>query len=204
MAKFPDPPASLSTPAAIVSLSAGTMLWRVYAAGGSHPGTWNSFGFWGPTNSRFDHHDPPPKTQPKGIFYAAQRPLTCLAEYFQATRVVDRTSNSPWLVGFVTSRSLSLLDLTGTWPTKAGASMAINSGPRPLARKWSRKIYSTYPAVEGLLYSSSLHANQPSMALSERGIGVLPPAPVFHRALSDPSLLSRLNAAAGTLGYGLV
>ncbi len=204
MAKFPDPPASLMIPAAVVSVPAGTMLWRVYAAGGSHPGTWNGFRFWGPTNSRFDHHDPPPKTQPKGIFYAAQSPLTCLAEYFQATRVIDRTSNSPWLMGFETSRQLSLLDLTGTWPTKAGASMAINSGPRPRARKWSRTIYSAYPAVEGLLYSSSMHANQPSIALYERGTGAMPSAPIFHRALSDPSLLSRLNAAAGTLGYGLV
>jgi len=32
----------------------------------------------------------------------------------------------------------------------------------------------------------------------------LPSAPIFHRALSDPSLLSRLNAAAATFGYGLV
>ena len=181
-----------------------SMLWRVYAAGGSRPGTWNGFRVWGPTNSWFDHHDPPPKTQPRGIFYAAQRPLTCLAEYFQATRVIDRASKSPWLVAFETSRQLSLLDLTGTWPTMAGASMVINSGPRPRARKWSRAIYSAYPAVEGLLYSSSMHANQPSIALYERGAGALPPAPIFNRALSDPSLLSRLNAAAAALGYGLV
>ena len=204
MAKFPDPPASLTIPPTAVSLPAGTLLWRVYAVGGSHPGTWNGFRFWGPTNSRFDHHDLPAKTQLKGIFYAARSPLICLAEYFQATRVIDRTSNSPWLVGFETGRELSLLDLTGTWPTEAGASMAINSGPRPRARKWSRAIYSAYPAVEGLLYSSSMHANQPSIALYERGGGALPSAPIFHRALSDPSLLSRLNAAAGTLGYGLI
>jgi hypothetical protein len=100
-------------------------------------------------------------------------------------------------------RALVLLDLTGTWPTAAGASMAINSGPRPRARRWSQAIYAAYPSVEGLLYCSSMHANQPAAALFERAQSAIPPAPAFHRALADPGLLLRLDAAATLLGYQL-
>jgi hypothetical protein len=82
--------------------------------------------------------------------------------------------------------------------------MAINSGQRPRARRWSRAIYSAYPDAEGLLYSSSMHANKPCVALYERAQTAMPAAPSFHRALSDPSLLRRLNMAATTIGYGLV
>lgn len=130
--------------------------------------------------------------------------MTCIAEVFRATRTVDRTANAPWLVGFDIVRDVKLLTLLGTWPTKAGASMAIHSGPRPRARSWSRAIHSAYPDVEGLLYASSMHANGPSVALYERAQTVMPTAPVFHRALADPALLSRLAAAATRLGYRIV
>jgi hypothetical protein len=204
MPKLPNPPSPLATALASATLAAGTQLFRIYFAGGSHPGGWNGFRYFGPTNARFDHHDPPRRVQTKGIFYAARDPVTCLAEVFQATRVIDRAGNAPWLVGFEITRDVVLLDLTGTWPTRAGASMAINSGPRPKARAWSRAIYAAYPRVEGLFYGSSMHANRPSYALYERALSALPSAPMFHRALSDPSLLRRLNAAATALGYGLV
>jgi hypothetical protein len=136
--------------------------------------------------------------------YAAGSPVTCLAEVFQITRVIDRASNAPWLVAFDVARDVALLDLTGTWPTLAGGSMAIGSGPRPRARRWSRAIYATYANVEGLLYASSMHGNRPALALYERAQSAMPAAPVFHRALSDPALVPRLNAVAATLGYGLV
>lgn len=204
MAKLPNPPSLLTIPAATTTLGAGTMVWRVYFAGGAYPGAWNSFRQYGPTNARFDHHDEPPHVQPKGILYAASAPTTCIAEVFQATRVVDRSANAPWLVGFEIVRDLTLLDLTGTWPTRAGASMAIGSGPRPKARAWSREIYAAYPTVEGLLYGSSMHANEPAFALYERAGLALSPTPSFHRALVDPSLRPRLDAAATSLGYRLV
>ncbi len=204
MPKFPDPPGVLTTLASKTTLPSGTRLWRVYPAAGPRPVAWKDFRFFGPTNSRFDHHDPLATAQAKGILYAARDPTTCLAEFFQATRIIDRFSGAPWLVAFETTRSTPLLDLTGTWPTRAGASMAINSGPRPRARRWSRAIYAAYPAIEGLLYGSSMHANHPSIALYERAQSALPAAPAFHRALSDPALLPRLNAAADGLGYGMV
>jgi hypothetical protein len=48
-----------------------------------------------------------------------------------------------------------------------------------------------------------MHANQPAVALFERARNALPSAPAFHRALADPGLLLRLNAAAALLGYQL-
>jgi len=204
MAKLPEPPDPLLVEARTKVLPAGTALCRIYFRGGIHPGSWSQFRFFGPTQSRFDHHDPPPSPQAKGILYAAGDPTTCLAEVFQATRVIDRSASDPWLVMFDLARKLVLLDLTGTWPTLAGASMAIHSGPRPRARRWSQSIYAAYRSVDGLLYCSSMNANQPAVALFERAQNAMPPAPVFHRALTDPALLLRLNAAATALGYRLV
>ena len=203
MAKFGEPPTSLHIPKEIVTLKA-SRFWRVYFIGGTHPTGWSDFRFFGPTQVRFDHHDAPPALQSKGIFYCAEDPTTCLAEVFQATRTIDRTGRAPWLVGFELDREVQLLSLTGDWPTRAGASMAINSGQRPRARKWSRAIYDAYQTVEGLLYCSSMHANKKAIALYERARSALPKAPLFNRALADPAILKRLNRAASELGYRLV
>lgn len=203
MAKFPAPPTSLHISPEIGTLKA-SRFWRVYFIGGAHPTAWSDFRFFGPTNARFDHHDSPPRLQSKGILYCAEDPTTCLAEVFQFSRTIDRTARDPWLVGFETVREFQLLSLMGTWPTRAGASMAINSGPRPRARLWSQAIYDAYPTVEGLLYCSSMNANKPSVALYERAQAAMPVAPVFNRALADPALLPRLNRAATRLGYRLV
>src|SRR5271170_6489064 len=100
MPKLPEPPAHLAFPPIVATLRAGTRLWRIYFLGGAHPGVWNAFRFFGPTHSRFDHHDDPGRVQAKGILYAGRDPTTCLAEVFQATRVIDRGANDPWLVGF--------------------------------------------------------------------------------------------------------
>ena len=166
--------------------------------------SWRDLRHFGPSNARFDHHVPPPRAQTRGILYAAADPVTCIAEVFQATRVIERNAKAPWFVAFDLARGVRLLDLTGRWPTLAGASMAISSGQRPRARRWSAAIHAAYPDVEGLLYGSSMHANLPSVALYERARTALPSAPAFHRALSDPALLLRLNAAATRIGYRLV
>ena len=206
MPKFPEPPADLAArlPPRLRRLPAGTELWRVYFRGGRHPGVWNGWRAFGPVaGARFDHHEPPPRPQARAILYAAADGVTCLAEVFQAARLIDATAHQPWLVGFALAAELTLLDLTGTWPTAAGASMAINSGPRPRARRWSRAIYAAYPAVQGLWYPSSMHANRPSAALYERARPAIAAAPFFHRALDDPLLTDLLAWAAEALGYGL-
>jgi hypothetical protein len=207
VAKFPEPKTPLTATSSPVIVPAGIRLWRIYFAGGAYPGSWNAFRFFGPTPARFDHQVPPAGPSPRGILYAAGGPYavtTCLAEVFQQTRVIDRRARSPWLTGFELTRDVPLLDLMGTWPTQAGASTAINSGPRPRARRWSQAIYAAYPTVEGLLYASSMNGHQPAYALYERAVSSLPMFPIFNRSLADPALGGRVAAAAATINYLVV
>ena len=208
MPKFPGPPALGQLVARllpdITSLPRGTVLWRIYYRGGAHPGAWNQFRHWGPvSNVRFDHHSSPPRHQVRGILYGGLRVYTCFAEVFQETRTIERSRNRPWLAGFQLTRSVSLLDLTGTWPTRAGASMAINSGRPDRARAWSLRVYEDYPTVEGLYYPSSMDANRPTLALYERAQNALPARPVFARALADPALNRAVVKAALLFKYGV-
>jgi len=207
MPKFPEPPPPeelRKTSPEIRLLRAGTLLLRIYFRGGRHPTLWNVFRSFGPAGGRFDHHVSPARTQDRAILYAATLAQTCIAEVFQASRMIDRVLRKPWLVGFRCTSDLSLLDLTGTFPTRVGASMKISSGPRPRARRWSRAFYEAHPDISGLLYPSSMNANRPALALYERAQAALPAAPSFHRALDDPALLIPLQHVAHELGYRLV
>ena len=207
MPKFPEPPSVRQLAARAPEyqiLTAGAVIWRLYFRGGRHPTFWDSFRSFGPTRGRFDHHLPPPSTQERMIFYGAAQGPTCLAEVFQDSRVIDRKARNPWLVAFPLRRDVRLVDLTAIWPTRAGASVAINSGPRPRAQRWSRAIYEAFPQASGLCFASSMAANRPAFALYERALRAMPDSPSFHRPLSDPALLSLLRWVAKDLGYGLV
>lgn len=207
MAKFPEPPpasqlVTISPETRI--LAVGTRLWRVYFRGGEHPTWWDRFRDYGPTRGRFDHHLPPPQVQSRAISYGALQGPTCLAEVFQDTRVIDRSARDPWLVSFALVAELHLLDLTGIWPTRAGASMALATGSRPRAQRWSRAIYDAYPKIQGVYYPSSMHGNKSAVALYERALNTIPPTPLVHRPLTDPALLPLLKKIARDLGYGLI
>lgn len=179
-------------------------MWRIYNAAGPYPTSWNAFRAYGPTKSRFDHHLDPPRVQNRGILYGAERHFTCFAEAFQYDRTIHRFRHNPWLVAFSLMCDLTLLDLSGSWPTMAGASMAINTGQRSRARRWSRVMYAAYPKVQGLLYSSSMDGNRPAVALYERARAAIPAKPMFNRALSDPALFLLVTAAAREFCYALV
>jgi hypothetical protein len=205
--KFPEPPTSdelARIPPELMRLPAGAELWRIYFSGGSHPTDWNEFRSFGPLpTARFDHHLEPPHEQDRGILYAAVHGPTCLAQVFQEKRNIDRERRSPVLVAFTLVRDISVLDLSSTWPTAAGASMVICSGPRPRARRWSQAIYDAYPDVEGLWYPSSMYANRPCIALYERAADALATPPRMHRLLSDPLLDHYLLKAAQDIRYSL-
>jgi hypothetical protein len=99
---------------------------------------------------------------------------------------------------------LTLLDLTGDFATRMGASMAIHSGSRGRARGWARDLYEAYPDVHGILYAAS-HGGKPPIAMNERALRTrfFPEHPLFHRALSDDVMLDPLKHAARELGYAL-
>lgn len=205
--KLPNPPPLKdlrNTAPHIEVLSKGTELWRVYFRGGPYPTSWNAFRSYGPLGARFDHHTDPSREQERKILYAAAKGEVCFAEVFQRTRTINRKRRDPWLVGFELSTDVELLDLTGLWPTVAGASMAINTGPHSFARRWSKVIYEAYDGVAGLGYASSMAGNRPAVALYERAEHCLTIRPFFHRALADPALLAILQNVAQRLNYRLI
>lgn len=212
MAKLPRRPdlgRLRTTRPSLIQVPAGRLLHRIYQRGGDHPTHWNAFRHYGPL-SRFDHHlvDEAGEAfaQERGILYAATDIPTAVAESFQRNRRrINRTRNQPWLVSFVLAEDLRLLDLSGSFCLRAGASAKLASGPFGHAQNWSRGFYEVYPEADGLYYRSSL-SNQPTVALYERAAGrsALPATPRLHRALADPLLHAALAAVAEEIGYGLI
>jgi RES domain len=218
LAKFPHSPGAAALANIMPSvrrLSAGTTLARVYFTRSPHALSWDAFRYTGPLNSRWDHHVSNAQGagdalavggEVRGIYYAAADAKTCLAEVFQDTRRIDRAFQAPWLVVFKTLRVLEVLDLTGDFATRMGASMAIHSGSRGRARGWARDLYQAFPAAQGILYAASMHGGAPAFALNERALKggpLFPLRPEFHRALADDAMLDPLKHAARALGYAL-
>jgi hypothetical protein len=195
---------------AVKTLVKGTRVARVYFTGGEHPTRWDEFRHYGPVNARFDHHlgdtHGEACVQERSILYCAAMADTSLAEVFQETRRINRTRRAPWLAIFLLQRDVNLLDLTGAFPTRVGASMAINSGSRARAREWARRFYDACEPLQGIYYASSMNGNEPAMALTDRAekAGCFPAHPDLNRALADDSLLDVLKHSAHRLGYGLL
>jgi hypothetical protein len=211
VAKFPysPGPAALArlTPS-VLTVPAGARLARLYYAASRYPIAWNTFRYVGPMNARWDHHVPAmgaAVAKGRGIYYAAPEAKTCLAEVFQTTRRIDRAFQSPWLAIFESAQPLRILDLTGDFATRMGASMAIHSGSRERARGWARDLYEAFPDIQGIRYASSMNGGAPAYALNERALrgALFPPHPLFHRALADDVMLDPLKHAAQALGYAL-
>lgn len=193
-------------PADLRSVTVETVLWRVHRSTGPHVTAWNALRHVGPVATcRYDPHEPP--TGPgkaDGVSYLATTAQTALAEAFQARRLLDRHTGAPSLIGLRLTRTVHLLDLSRSWPTRAGASQAINSGRRDTARAWARAIRTAFPTLDGVWYPSSMDGGSGCLALWTPTADALPPAPVLSRPLTDPSLADRLAGAADRLGYRLL
>jgi hypothetical protein len=203
--ELPNAPAAFSVDGIFHECPAHTRLLRIYFRSGTHPNTWDSFRYFGPTASRFDHHNEPQRLQARGILYATAGKdafRTALAEVFQYTRLIDLKRNEPWLAVFDLERPLKLLDTSGQWPVRAGGNMAINSGSRAKARGWSRAIYESYSDAEGVWYPSSV-TNGPCVALYERARGALPLRPMFNEALDSRKVRSGVLQCAAELRFAV-
>lgn len=191
---------------AVKIVEPGQLFWRVYFRCSHHPTKWSDLRHVGPVDARFDHHlGDRPTQQARAVLYMASDPVIAIAEVFQKTRVINRWHKEPWLVGFELAAPVHLLDLSGSFVTRASASMGLMTGARSVGRNWSRGFYAAYPEIEGLWYPSSMHANQPAIMLNDRAAaaGVIPPQSSFHRAFGDPAILSLVKNAAYALGYAL-
>lgn len=210
MAKLPPPPSpeelAERAPVDLAAVTTETVLWRVLRTSGPHLTPWNELRRFGPVaTGRFDPHEPPPRQdQPEGVRYVGLTAQTALAEAFQSRRLIDRHTGRPFLVGCRLARPVHLLDLAGPWPTRAGASQAISTGRRDVARAWTRAIRAAFPQVDGLWYPSSMDGGGSCVALWSPATDALPSAPVMSRPLADPALADRLAGAAARLGYRLL
>jgi len=219
----PDPArirGTLPEDADLLELAAGTRLVRVHSQGGPHPLRWNELRYWGPTNSRFDHHTPPPGTQHRAIAYLAHGDSafpTALGEYFQdgtgaGVGPID-TRNQVTVTVFDSAADLVLLDLASGWTTRAGGNQAICSGPRRRSREWARAIYDAHgstggsgsPLIVGLAYPSSVWGPGRCVAVWESARHVLTGATLREtRLLSDPAMAPAVETAALALGTYVV
>jgi hypothetical protein len=194
----------------VVAVAPLTPLARVYRSGGRHPAHWNGFRGVGPAAAaRFDTHPPTAdgsvaEAPGHEVLYAGLTLRTCVAETFQLARVVDRQTDRPWLVVWRPVRVLRLLDLAGTWPTRAGASQAISSGPRGRARAWARVIHEAYPDIDGLWYRSSMDSGNPAVCLWAAARDAMPARPWAHLSLDAPGLALPLARASRAIGYRLL
>jgi hypothetical protein len=161
---------------------------------------------------RFDHHQPPKaESKTRAVLYGAinasgdEAIATCLVEAFQSTRTIDRSTDSPYLVAFLPTRALRLLDLRLSWPSRAGVTQSLNNGPHGRSHAWSRRIYAAYDEIDGLIYPSAVAGIAgANVLLFERARTALPAYPELNLPLSHVALTRPLGRIAGRFGYILV
>lgn len=89
-------------------------------------------------------------------------------ECFGETGVIDDQGRR---VGFLqTQRPLELLELRGKGGMRAGNVAALSTCPeREINQAWSRYFHTTYPQIDGLIYSSP-HNEEAAVGLVPRAI----------------------------------
>lgn len=216
MSGLPQPPSPVVLKAAlqtedIVALHQGTRLVRIFFAGGMHRQRWNSFRYTGPLPHA--HFDPLPpgddgfaaESPGNGVLYFGLSVRTSVAEVYQSTSRVDRTTRRPHLVVLRPRRTLRLLDLSGLWPTRMGASQTLASGPKPVSQAWARAIRDAYPDIDGLWYRSAIDSGDPAICLWDPpAASAIPAAPDMLLPLDHPGLDLPLGRISEELNYTLL
>jgi len=216
MARLPPPPArSVLTdefrPAEdVVTVSPDTRLTRIFTAHGNHPQEWYSFRYAGPlAHGRFDPHTPHQEKittdGDNGVLYLSLTVRTSVAEVFQTTSTVDRSTRGPRLAVLRPARTLRLLDLTGLWPNRVGTSQEISSGPKKTTQAWARAIRATFGDLDGVRYRSSMDSGAPAVCLWDPpAAGALPAEPDVLLSLGHPGLDVPLERVCRELNYDLL
>lgn len=200
------PPALLGMrPSDVRQVVASQTLWRVHRTTGSHVVAWNQFRMDGPVaGMRWEPHPLPPGQHTIGVMDTALTPATALAEVGQAHRTVDTLSGHPYLTSWSPTRTLELLDLTGTWPVRNSAAHALISAPRPVCQAWARAIAAQFPALDGLWVDSTI-TGDPNVVLWSSAANAMPTTPNWSRTLADPAFRPVVAAIARTdLGYAVI
>lgn len=188
--KLPLPPApdQLQFPTEHLRVvTTDAVVWRVHRTSGEHVVPWHQLRYWGAASTmRFDPHEPPPHVQDRGVSYAALDVPTALAEVFQRSRVINTRRGTPYLTAWSPLRPLTMLDLTCTWPIRAGASHAVNTGRRDHCRAWARAIHAARPDLDGLWHRSSVTGREAVTLFAHAGDS-FPERPLMSLPLDRPA-----------------
>ncbi|MEU6646955.1 RES family NAD+ phosphorylase [Saccharomonospora sp. NPDC046836] len=213
MARLPLPPprpvllGELRPTEDVVAVHPATRLVRIFTTRSNHPQRWDTFRYTGPLpHGRFDpqrpKHGEPVHDPGNGVLYFGLSVRTSIAEVFQTTSTVDRRTRGPHLVVVRPSRTLRLLDLSGLWPTRVGASQEISSGPKRITQAWARAIRGAFGDLDGLWYRSSMDSGAPAICLWDPPAGgALPTAPDVLLPLDHPGLDVPLSRVCEELNY---
>jgi hypothetical protein len=180
-------------------------LWHIANTSGPYATRFGSMRSFGPlASARFDPHPPPPQDHPtERILYAATDLVTAIAERFQNGREIRcHQPTEPIVYSWTPTRTLRLLDLTGTSALRLGASQLLSTGPKRHTRTWAAALRATWPDADGLLYQSSM-AGRACAALWAPAAGTFPAAPAFAKLMSDPATawIDVLRSAAVQIHY---
>jgi RES domain-containing protein len=196
---LPAVPASLPQPLAGEVLDlATTSVVRIHSAAGRHPLRWDQ-----PRESldpiaRFDPH----AAGPVGVWYAALRLETALAEAFQETCTV---AGGPALPSMCIARltATRLLDLGSRWATRATCGALITTAPHAQTQAWAAAIRASFPDLDGLVWPSSVDPAGQAIVLwtSPGGRPPLMKRPDLVRALADRAIARHIAAATQAIGY---
>lgn len=170
------------------------LLWRIHRTVGDHVLPWSSLRHWGPAAAmRFDPHPPPPGEHPGvGVTYTALDVETAVTETFQQRRKIDIVDGRPKLTAWRPTRPLRLLDLTGDWALRNGASHSLASGPRATCRAWARAIAETWADVDGLRSQSTL-TGRINVTLWTPAADTFPGSPEFSEYLEAAAIWAVLH-----------
>lgn len=202
------PPAPLTaTGDDIRILDADQTLFRIHTVDGQYPTPWNGLREFGPLpQSRWEPH-PAPSTHHSeiGVAYTALDFTTAFAEVFQNRRRI-RVSTDKAITAWSPTRPLRLLDLTGMWPIRNGASSSLHAAPKSTTRTWAHEIHRQLVDRHDLdgLYAPSTMTPEPVIVLFTPAGTAFPAAPAFSQLLNQRDARILATRAAHALNWPVI
>ncbi|GAB78777.1 RES domain-containing protein [Austwickia chelonae] len=186
-------------------------LWRVHRLGEAFLIPWNTYRESGPVaGMRWDPHPQPEGAHPGyGVLYAATCPEVCLAESFQSSRTIHLSTSRPYLIVWMPTRGLRLLDLLGPWPLRHGASASLHTRPKRVCRTWAAAIHDltdplTGDPLDGFVSASTMHGGGHVVVLFDHAADSMPRFPGFSMPLSDPFAAGLVQEFATSVDWPVV
>lgn len=203
------PPRPLSIGPQDIRVVNGAELFRIAFASSPFALAWGRLRSWGPVaRCRWDPHPEPPGDHPgEGVLYTSGDLITCVAEVFADTRVIDTRCDTPVLQIWQATRAMRLLNLIGPsggqWALRNGASAALNSAPRSTCRAWARAVREQAPDLDGLVVKSTMTDREMAVLFAPAASSI-PPRPHASVPLADPTMYALLVSVAHRIGYTVV